>query len=298
MTVQTRKGYRESAYDQIADWYDYLYRGHWESDEPAAAIHNLIQNFFMKQRIPSEIKVLDCACGTGNLIVAFTRRQYHIFGSDGSREMLRHAIANCKNASISADGIIQEPLNWTDADGYAHHFKDGFLDVIVCTGNSFCHLPPNEYMEAALGTFYLMLKPGGLLIIDTKKFKEVNENGVCALKELRYDALKTLWIVRTDREESVEIPGLGNVRFHTRMFYDVDPEFPSICRAIILLTICGHGRVAETGFVSQTVAIPYYPLPAGHLKENMESVGFQTRVFSALEAPLDNWKYDVVVGQK
>lgn len=298
MSMQTKKNYRESAYDQIADWYDYWYAGHWESNEPATTIHNLIQGYFPNERTASQIHILDCACGTGNPFVALTRLQYKVSGSDGSREMLRRAVANCTNASISSDGIIREPLNWTNAEGYAHCFKDSSLDVIVNTGNSFCHLPPNDYMEAALENFYRLLKRDGILIIDTKRFRAFEENGVAYLKELRFDSSKREWSQRFEREESVEIPGLGKIRFHTRMFYDVDPEFSFICRAFILLTICGQGRVTETGFVSQTVAIPYYPLPADALKAKMQRVGFKVHMFNAGEGPLDNWKYDVVVGQK
>ena len=60
----------------------------------------------------------------------------------------------------------------TDAEGYKKYFGSGKLDAIVNTGNSFCHLPPNQYMDAALSTFYDLLRSGGVLIIDTKKFSK------------------------------------------------------------------------------------------------------------------------------
>jgi hypothetical protein len=114
---------------------------------------------------------------------------------------------------------------------------------------------------------------------------------------LRFDGKK--WIERTEREEHVEISNSGRIRFHTRMFYDMDPEFDKkIQRAIILLSICGNREIAEAGFVPQTIAIPYYPLPAEVLREKMQRAGFETAILPALKGKMKNWKYDTVVGRK
>jgi SAM-dependent methyltransferase len=299
LTPAARKNYRESVYDRIAEWYDYWYTGHWKNDEPAITIGGLLKTYWPALPDRGKIKVLDCACGTGNPFVALSRYGYDAFGSDGSREMLRRAKGNCRGLGIDPERIASEPLNWTDVEGYRRHFDSGKLSAILNTGNSFCHLPPNEYMDTALSTFYELLAPGGLLIIDTKRFFAANPIDEIDLRELRFDGLTRKWIERKEREEAVEIPGLGTVRFHTRMFYDIDPEFETRTeRAFVLLTICGSGRVAEAGFVPQTIAIPYYPLPVRMLNEKMQKAGFKPRIYPALEGEAQNWKYDIVVGQK
>ena len=88
-------------------------------------------------------------------------------------------------------------------------------------------------MQLALNNFYRLLKPEGLLIIDTKKYIRSDPvDGVPTYKELRYDGPSKEWIERSDRLEERELPGLALVKFHTRLMYDTDPAFtPSVRRA-------------------------------------------------------------------
>jgi len=147
-------------------------------------------------------------------------------------------------------------------------------------------------MDAALDNFNSLLKPGGLLIIDTKRYIRAGEiEGVPLHKELRY--LAPDWIIRTTREEPCKVPALENVRFHTMLHYDIDPSFPvKIPRALIVLTV--HGE----GLMPLTEVIPYYPLPVEELSQRMTAAGFTTTVYRAKEGAAANWQYDIVVGRK
>ena len=286
--------HRETAYDSIAEWYDHWYKDHWCNKEPFETLQALISKHSDSSKAnPSNMKILDIACGTGNTYVAFKRNGYDVKGCDGSARMLAKALKNCCAQDIDASGIIRDPINWTDSDGYSKHVGNGRFDVILNTANSFCHVPPiAEYMDAALENFSSLLKPGGLLIIDTKRCIKAGEiEGVPIFKELRYQAPD--WIIRTSREEQCEVPGLEDVRFHTMLHYDVDPAFPvKVPRALIVLTV--HGE----GLMPQTAVIPYYPLPVEELNRRMMVAGFATTVYHAMEGPAANWKYDIVVGRK
>ncbi|MBV5330542.1 DUF4062 domain-containing protein [Pelodictyon phaeoclathratiforme] len=289
--------YRETAYDKLAYWYDHWYKDHWELDDPFKTIVSIIKAYDEGSR--GNIlrkKILDCACGTGNTYVSFTKNGYNIYGTDGSRYMLQKAKNNCDSIGVSTDHIELEPLNWTDNKSYHAKFSSGFFDVIINTANSFCHIPPvSGYMDVALNNFYDLLAPGGLLIIDTKKYiKTRSLNDIETYQELRYIAGKQEWILRSEREEPRNIEGLGNVKFHTRLMYDNDPAFTHpVCRALIVVTIYGES-------INPCVhVIPYYPLPSVMLKMEMEKAGFMpVTIFPAMENLVLDWKYDIVVGRK
>jgi hypothetical protein len=149
-------------------------------------------------------------------------------------------------------------------------------------------------MHQALSTYHALLKPGGLLLIDTKKYVRTSPiSDVPTYMELKYDTIDKEWQIRTERKESREIPGLGSINFHTRLHYDIDPSFSEkVSRALIVITIYG-GKLSP-----RTLVIPYYPLPAKVLIDQMNDTGFKSTLFPAHEDLAINWKYDIVVGQK
>jgi len=289
--------YRECAYDAMAEWYDSWYETHWINDEPFHTIVAILRGYKDGARGNiANLKILDCACGTGNTYAAFKQRGYNVFGTDGSMEMLQCALQNCNEKKIGTEGIIAKPINWTDLDGYFEHFGEQSFDVIVNTANSFCHIPAKpEYMNRALSNFYRLLKPGGLLLIDTKKYiHDSRLHGDPRYMELLFAASERKWILRTERVEPREVPNIGMINFHTRIMHDTDPSLgDSIQRALIVVTIYGDN------ISSRTLIVPYYPLPADILEQKMRDAHFVTTIYPAKEEPtMINWKYDMVVGLK
>ena len=104
--------------------------------------------------------------------------------------------------------------------------------------------------------------------------------------ELKYENNK--WLVRKERSDEREIKGL-KVTIQTKLHYDIDPVF-KICRALIVVTIYGRDRVPHVH------VLPYYPLPAERLRDELRSAGFKVKCFPAKRAPLD-WSYDFLVAQ-
>jgi SAM-dependent methyltransferase len=289
--------YRETAYDSLAPWYDHWYKGHWCHEEPFSTLIALIRSYHESKRGNlSELTILDSACGTGNTYAAFTRHGYHVFGTDGSKEMLSQAYKNCTASGTSTERLIDTPINWTDGDSYEKLFGNERFDVIINTANSLCHIPPvPEYLDVALANFHRLLKPGGLLIVDTKRYvRGEQEGGIETYRELRWAADLQEWIVRSERgPEENEVPELGLVRFHTKLLYDNDPSFGRIVRrALIVLTI--YGQMVTP----RVLVIPYYPLPAHELKDHMTKTGFAGVVLPAMKDLLSNWRYDIVIGKK
>lgn len=212
--------YRECAYDGLADWYDRWYEGHWSSDKPFTTMCSIASTYFDAGRGQLRgKKILDVACGTGNTFVAFSRGGFETWGTDGSMEMLLRAKDNSDSAGIDTSRLVLTPINWNDRERFLEHFAPASFDIIVNTANSFCHIPPvDDYMQAALSNFFEMLKPGGLLFIDTKRYLRSGAVVSASLfKELQYIADTKEWVERIEREEARELPGFGVVRFNTRI---------------------------------------------------------------------------------
>jgi SAM-dependent methyltransferase len=286
----------EHGYDDwFADIYDEWYA---ELLDPAKGSYRpvkLLLNGFpeLAGRKASEITVLDAACGTGGSYIALVKDGYSAWAADGSKRMLAHAASNCRKENDPETRLVDEPVTWTDQEAYKRLFLDRGInfDVIVLSSNSFCHLPAVPgYMDTALKNFHDLLKPGGRLLIDTKKYIRTGENnGVPMFSELQFVAPE--WIVRTARTDGPhDISRLGSVHFHTRLLYDVDPHF-EICRATVVVSIYGGIAAPQTRYLS------YYPLPATKLESELKSVGFTTSRWEARTPPLD-WSYDFVVAQK
>ena len=288
--------YRETIYDKFAGFYDIWYEGHWQNDQPYKSICSIISLYYEYSRgFLNNLKILDVACGTGNTYIAFKRAGMDVYGTDGSKEMLEKAIDNCRSRKISTDKLISEPISWTDYQKFKDTFGEEQFDIIINTANSFCHLPPTDnQMIRALDIFKRLLKKGGLILIDTKKYITCgNIDDLPIYKELRYLASDEEWIERDERQEYVTLSDGNEVCFHTKMYYDISPAFEKkVQRAFIILSIFGKNSLIDT------MVIPYYPLPARILKTKMEEIGLKTKVFSGFKEPLLNWKYDIVVGQK
>jgi SAM-dependent methyltransferase len=245
----------ELAYD---DWFVDLYDDWYPelSDEvkgPFRPICAMMETFDeLKNKEKRQVKILDCACGTGNNYIFFTRAGYDIWGTDGSEKMLDRAVENCAKNKIADNQLIRRPIQWSNWTAYANNFDVGSFDFILINSNSLCHIPSTPryvkaapstqmYMQDALKIFHKLLKPGGRLLIDTKRYREAAPvEGVPIFQELRY--VEPVWIIRSLREDGPRnIEGMEGIYVHTRMHYDVDPCF-KVCRAFIIVTMYGKSK--------------------------------------------------------
>lgn len=287
----TTAPFHERAYDRwLADLYDT-----WRppNDTAFSFVRNLIGTFpDMADRPPSDVRLLDCACGTGTEYVRFTQAGYAAWACDGSPQMLQHAIAKSRRSKVTTKRLIRRPMPWNDASGFARCFSEKGLDfdLVLCIGNSLCHMPgaPGG-LDAALRNFARLLKPGGRLIVDTKRYAASPSAGrVEMFNELQH--VGSTWEPRTTREDGpVPLSGGDEAYFHTSLHYDVDPAF-DVCRALMIVTL--HG----SGVAPRTEVVPYYPLPATKLMALLQASGLATTLHEAGAPPI--WPYDCVVAQK
>jgi len=269
------------SYDDIADWYDIWYEGHYKSDKPFSDILLLIDQYMP---LTEEVKILDCACGTGNPYIALKKKGFDVVACDASRKMLAKAVENTNQEMVDPSGIIKPPIQWNRLGATFGH---GAFGLVLCIGNSLCHEPSAEDgVLIALRNMYAVLREGGLCVIDTKKYNEKKE-------ELYFERDTGMLKKRESRsygERSITDSTLM-AKFDTDTEYEYDSSGNAI-REIIKLAISikdEEGRCVKL----ERYDIPFYPLPVDDLCHWMEMAKFEV-----LQRVCDSSWYDVVIGTK
>lgn len=288
MSSPTAEPFHERAYD---DWLAHCYDDWYPpTDETYCFLTQLLSTFpELTGRSRADLDLWDCACGTGATFIPLSKAGYRPWGSDGSVAMLEKTQTKCTREGLSKERLILESLSWNDTKrcrrlvGATQNF-----DVIFALNNSLCHMPRAPgYLDASLKNFYDRLKPGGRLVVDTKRYRNAAPlRGVDMYEELRFD--NGAWTPRDVKEVTRTIDGV-NTLFHTSLVYDADPVF-HCCRATILTTIHANGP-------PRTHAVRYYPLPADEFAELLSAAGFVVELIPAQTPPL-SWGYDCLVAQR
>jgi len=268
-------------YDDIADWYDIWYDGHHRSEKPISDILALIDRHMPPVE---QVKVLDCACGTGNPYIALKKMGYDVIACDASQKMLAKTAENSEREAVDPLGIMESPVQWNEL---AATFGHGSFDLVLCTGNSLCHEPPGkDGVLSALQNMHAVLREDGLCVIDTKKYNKQKE-------ELYFQRATGTLQRRTNRSYGKRsIPNSSFVaEFDTDAKYEYDPS-GNVIKETIRLAISIEdegGRCVKV----EKYDIPFYPLPLDDLCHWME----MTR-FKIMQKTYDNSWYDLVIGSK
>jgi len=138
-------------YSAFARYYDRL-TGNISYEQRADYFDGIIKDF----GAPGPI-LLDLACGTGSLSLAFAAKGYDVIGVDASPEML--SVAMEKKVEQEQD-VLFLCQDMCKLDLY------GTVDVTVCALDSLNHLPRKEQVQAAFRGVSLFTAPGGLFVFD------------------------------------------------------------------------------------------------------------------------------------
>lgn len=115
-------------------------------------------------------RVLDAACGTGMHTLALAQRGFQAAGADLSRGMVDKARANA--AAVGLDVPFIEAGFGELQPAFAHSPLMPF-DALLCLGNSLPHVLSASALAAALTDFAACLRPGGLLLLQSRNFDAV-----------------------------------------------------------------------------------------------------------------------------
>jgi len=124
------------------------------------------------ERLGSDVRVLDAACGTGMHAIALAQRGIKVAGADLSDGMVKKARTN---AALANQEVRFEQGGFGELSKV---FGEESFEVVLCLGNSLPHILSEPELAHALSDFADCLQPGGLLIIQNRNF-----DAVMALKE-------------------------------------------------------------------------------------------------------------------
>ncbi len=139
----------QAPYQGLAPVYDYVMR-HVDYDEWVAYVQSLFERWDY-----SATRIVDLACGTGNISFELHRLNYEVTGIDLSGDMLRVAEAKGGNTGIE---FVQRDL--CQLAGL------GPFDAAVCMYDSFNYLLETEDIDEALMSVETIVRPEGLFIFD------------------------------------------------------------------------------------------------------------------------------------
>lgn len=121
--------------------------------------------------VPSDARVLDCSCGTGQLAVGLAGRGMAVAATDASEVMVRRTqeLAEEFGTPVRTLRAAWEEL--------PDHFEDGTFDAIFCVGNSLHHAEGASGRLAALQLMARLLRRGGRLVLTSRTWELVRARG-------------------------------------------------------------------------------------------------------------------------
>jgi SAM-dependent methyltransferase len=121
--------------------------------------------------LPSDARVLDCSCGTGQLAVGLAGLGFDVVATDASAGMVRRT-----RELADEHGVPLQVLTaaW---DELADHVDPSSFDLVLCVGNSLCHAEGTSGRRAALATMSRLLTPRGRLVLTSRTWERVRADG-------------------------------------------------------------------------------------------------------------------------
>jgi SAM-dependent methyltransferase len=148
-------------YDALASVYAWLVPETLLEPEGAAAAFAAVTD-----GLAPGARVLDCACGTGQLAVGLALRGFDVTATDASAGMVdaTRRLAAHRRVALRAEQRTWESL-------------DGTFDAVLCVGNSITHAEGRARRRAALARMARVLADGGPLAITSRNWELVRAGG-------------------------------------------------------------------------------------------------------------------------
>lgn len=157
-----------SGYDALAEVYEWLI-----SDAKLAPADFAASFGDVLSLLPSNARVLDCSCGTGQLAVGLAGLGMRVDATDASEAMVR------RTAELAEE--FNAPVRTVRSDWHElpDQFDDGTFDMVFCVGNSLHHAVGAAGRVAALESMSRLLRRGGRLVLTSRTWELVRARGSC-----------------------------------------------------------------------------------------------------------------------
>lgn len=148
----------QSFYAQLAPYYDHFYNFNAPGGKTDQEVSFL--QWALGEHQPPEVRILDVACGTGRHLLELHRRGYRqAEGCDLSPDMIGLA-----HSKLESEGF---PMPLFEADMQSLPVEKGPYDAVTMWLTAIGHMVTNAELFATLKSLYAMLRPGGLLVLET-----------------------------------------------------------------------------------------------------------------------------------
>src|SRR6478672_4328250 len=121
--------------------------------------------------LPPNARVLDCACGTGQLAVGLAGLGLDVVAADASGGMVRRTQELADEMGVSLRTLH---ASW---DELPDHLDASTFDLVFCVGNSLGHAEGASGRLAALAAMSRLLNPGGRLVLTSRTWELVRASG-------------------------------------------------------------------------------------------------------------------------
>lgn len=121
--------------------------------------------------VPPGARVLDCACGTGQLAVGLAGLGLDVVATDASEGMVRRTRELAEAEGVSLRTVA---ARW---DELPDRLDAGTFELVFCVGNSLGHAEGREGRLASLAAMSKMLRPGGRLVLTSRTWERERAAG-------------------------------------------------------------------------------------------------------------------------
>ena len=155
-----------AGYGALPDVYEWLIPDAMLTPAGAvAAFSDLVKS------LPPNARVLDCACGTGQLAVGLAGLGLDVVAADASGGMVRRTQELADEMGVSLRTLH---ASW---DELPDHLDASTFDLVFCVGNSLGHAEGASGRLAALAAMSRLLNPGGRLVLTSRTWELVRSSG-------------------------------------------------------------------------------------------------------------------------
>lgn len=152
-------------YDALADHYHLIFEN-WEIsiERHGAAVSSLLRG---KCGLPSEARILDCACGIGTQVLGLAKMGFRVSGSDFSARAVERARREASQRKLDIPFLVADMLNLVSVG-------DSPFDAVICMDNALPHLENEQIIQAAK-QFRSKLHRSGYLIASIRDYDRLIE---------------------------------------------------------------------------------------------------------------------------
>ncbi|MDT5220628.1 MAG: hypothetical protein QOF15_2733 [Mycobacterium sp.] len=155
-----------AGYRALTDVYEWLIPDHkLTPDGAVGAVSDLVKS------LPPGARVLDCACGTGQLAVGLAALGLDVVASDASPGMVRRTQELADQEGVSLNTF---EATW---DELPDHLDASTFDVVFCVGNSLGHAEGASGRLSALASMARLLNPDGRLVLTSRTWERIRDGG-------------------------------------------------------------------------------------------------------------------------